>query len=108
MASKKEDCVICHKEFVDGADKVEVGKKGLATLIEFSKKRDDSDLYDYLTSIANSENCKIKVHKNCRWDYTNKRRSIDLSDKGEGKSPPKRLWSHAAQFDWKTKCFFLC
>ena len=65
MASKKEDCVIYHKEFVDGADKVEVGKKGLATLIEFNKKRNDSDLYDYLTSIANSENCKIKVHKNC-------------------------------------------
>ena len=38
MASKKEDCVICHKKFVDGADKAEVGKRGLATLIEFSKK----------------------------------------------------------------------
>ena len=106
MASKKKDCVICHKEFVDGADKVEVGKKGLSTLIEFSKKTDDSDLYDYLTSIANSENCKIKVHKNYWRDYTNKRHSIDLSDKGEDKSPPKRLQSHAAQFDRKTKCFF--
>ena len=61
MASKKEDCVICHKEFVDRADKVEVGKKGLATLIEFSQKRDDSDFYDYLTSIANSENCYTNI-----------------------------------------------
>ena len=105
MASKKEDRVICHKEFVDGADKVEVGKKGLATLIEFNKKRNDSNLYDDLTSIAKSENCKIKVHKNCRQDYANKRRSIDLSDKREEKSPPKR--SHAAKFAWKTM-FFLC
>ena len=106
MASKKEDCVICRKGFVDGTDKVEVGKKGLAFLLEFSKKKDKSDLYDYLTSIANSENCKIKLHKNCTRDYTNKRRSIDLSDKGEDKSPPKRLPSHAAHFDWKTKSFF--
>ena len=44
MASKKEDCVICHKEFVDGADEVEVGKKVLATLTVFSRKRDDSRL----------------------------------------------------------------
>ena len=64
------------------------------------------DLNDYLTAIANSENCKIKVHKNCRRDYTNKRRSIDLSDKGEDKSPSERLRSHAVQLDWKTKCFF--
>ena len=71
------------------------------------KKRDDSDLYDYLASIANSENCKIKVHKNCRQDYTNKRHSIDLSDKGEDKSPPKGYGHMLHNLIGKQNVFFV-
>ena len=102
------DCAICHQKLEDGSGSTEVGRKGLTTLIEFSKRREDTELHAHLTTVANSDNCAIKLHKNCRRDYTNKRRSIEISQKEQDDSLPKRLRSTNAQcdFNWQTKCFF--
>ena len=99
------DCAICHQKLEDGSGSTEVGRKGLTTLIEFSKRREDTELHAHLTTVANSDNCAIKLHKNCRRDYTNKRRSIEISQKEQDDSLPKRLRSTNAQcdFNWQTK-----
>ena len=45
---KKENCVICLKGFIAEIPPTKVGEKGLLTLIEFSKRRNYTQLEQYL------------------------------------------------------------
>jgi len=109
----EEHCVICHCGF-DPLDypSIEVGKKGIESLIKFSKRRNYKKLRSYLSkTIKNNEEMdiqqKIFVHKNCRRDFTDIKRSFQIS------APPKRgstkrLRSSMSPFSWKENCFLCC
>ena len=45
----EENCVICLKDFDVERPSINIGHKGLATLIQFSKRRSYKDLEHYLT-----------------------------------------------------------
>ena len=45
----EEKCVICLKDFDVERPSIMIGHKGLATLIQFSKRRSYKDLEHYLT-----------------------------------------------------------
>ena len=45
---KKENCVICLKGFIAEIPPTKVGKKELLTLTEFSKRRNNTQLEQYL------------------------------------------------------------
>jgi len=100
-------CVIC-RTLLDSADDVSTVGRGLNTLIEFSLKYSDTDLYDYLLS----KPPVVKVHNECRKNYTSKQKleqalkrgsDVDINTAVKAKS----LRSSASAFDWKSCCSFV-
>ena len=93
-------CVICKERFNDKP--TAVSDKGINTLIRFSEKRGFPELSAQLTE------CKtpVYVHKECRRDFTNPRRSSSCSNYAtESELPPaKKLRSSVSPFDWKRNC----
>ena len=99
---KKENCVICLKEFSAENPPTKVGERGLSTLIDFSERRNRTTLKQYLNKLQKEE---VLVHKNCRRDFTDIKRSLPCSEIKS--SNPKKLRSSMEPFLWKT-CCFLC
>ena len=77
---------------------VKVTAKGLKTLQNCSKKKNDQDIYDALVASAQNNNT-VFVHEYCRKSYTDKRKFSE--DKQERKSTK----SHAS-IDLKSNCIY--
>ena len=45
----EEHCVICHNQFDTECPSIEVGKKGIESMVKFSKRRNYKNLSSYLT-----------------------------------------------------------
>ena len=104
--SSLDACVICNDS---SGTLVQVTSKGLATLIHYCELRASNDLGEYLQH-QYASSAKMFVHKDCRRDFTNPRRvktSINSSASEQGLLPQNLLRSKQAQFDWKTKCWFV-
>lgn len=88
---------------------VKVTKKGLETLIEFSQKRSCIQLTDYLKRQHNIKpGGKISIHKDCRRDFTDKKRTSSINTEAPDDSPcSKRMRSNETPFNFKEDCF-LC
>ena len=78
----KNECVLCSRRGSEAL--VNVGAKGLETLVRYSKIRCEERLEKLFC-----ENVTVKVHATCIRDFTNDRRI--LSCFGSGESPLKRI-----------------
>ena len=99
-------CVICRKPFTE-QDDVNVVTRGKETLIDFSTKYGDSELLTYLQSNP----AVVKVHNNCRKNYTSSRRLEQFLKRPTSDTEPevvqiKALRSCYKSFTWKLHCFF--
>src|SRR6218665_461127 len=114
MAMSKEDtainfrtdmCVICGKISEKSTDElITVRTKGLETLIHYSLLRQNERLQKYLETRP----YVVKVHAQCRKDYTRARGLVLSSDKSTDDQPPaKKLRSQSDAFSWKRDCFFV-
>ena len=72
----QELCAICQNINEDD-QLIQMCLKGLNTLIEYCGIRKHEDLENYLKEQEASERQHVLVHKNCRRDFTNPRRSAD-------------------------------
>ena len=63
-------CIICNE---CSNPLIKVTEKGLSSLIEFSKKRNEDGIYQLLIK-AKTENSHILVHENCREQFNDKRK----------------------------------
>lgn len=90
-------CVICN-ESKDPLIKVK--EKGLSSLIDCSKKRNEDSICQSLIK-SQIENTGVFVHENCRKRFTNKRRiSIDKQERD------RNTRKSTGSFNWKQNCFF--
>ena len=90
-------CVICN-ESNDPLTKVK--EKGLSSLIDCSKKRNEDSIYHSLINLK-KENTEVFVHENCRKWFNNKRRiSTDKQERDRDTRQSTNL------FNWKQNCFF--
>ena len=101
----EEKCVICLQIFSAEFPPIQVGKKGLDTLINYSERRNFMNLKNYLIKKCSCEEVKVLVHKNCRRDFTDIKRALQITEQTPQQS--KRLRSSMEPFHWKTNCF-LC
>ena len=53
------DCAICHQDLENGSSTNVITKRGLDTLIECSLEREDYELHNQFTAVANSTNCSL-------------------------------------------------
>ena len=97
-------CVICGKISEKSTDElITVRTKGLETLIHYSLLRQNERLQKYLETRP----YVVKVHAQCRKDYTRARGLVLSSDKSTDDQPPaKKLRSQSDAFSWKRDCFF--
>ena len=88
-------CIFCK---VDNNEEVnEVKSKGLQTIVNWSLKRDRSEVYKEI--VKNKETAvTVYVHHSCRRRFTDPR---TRSTKAAEVSPAKRLRSAENNFDWK-------
>ena len=93
------------KEFIAEIPPTKIGEKGLLTLIEFSKRRNYTQLEQYLKKFGKKKFLSMKKIFNCRRDFTDIKISLQYSSVTTSK--PKKLRSSMEQFSWKT-CCFLC
>ena len=85
--------------------------KDLNTLIEYCEIRKHKDLENYIREQEASEKQHVLVHKNCRCDFTNLRRSTDTiqqqKDNQENSVDEITLRSaYKNNFNWKKNCFY--
>jgi len=101
-------CVLCGRNAESSEGVLSTVSRGLPTLLEFSRRREDVELHEYLMSKPE----KVLVHNECRRDYVDERRFAQQQkrkvevDEGECETP-KLLRSKLGTFTWKTDCF-LC
>ena len=63
-------CAICNES---NNPLIKVTEKGLPSLLEFSKKRNEDCIYESLTK-SKKENIQVFVHESCRKRFTDKRK----------------------------------
>ena len=99
-------CVICCSEDMENLSSVR--SKGLSSLIEYSGLRENDKMLDYLQSCQENQR-KVVVHKECRRNFTNARRSevpsVSTSNI-KSQSGANILRSSTAAFEWKENCVF--
>ena len=99
-------CVICRAPFAS-EDNVSIVSRHKETLTDFSCNYGDTELVNYLHS-----NPKIvRVHNECRRNYTSRHRLQQLIKRPNNDSETeavqsKSLRSSSVSFDWKLQCFF--
>jgi len=113
MAQKLHEnvCVICRSHLMSekGDDDLATVRRGIDTLIEYSVKYDDTELYEYLMS----KPAVVRVHNSCRRTYTSKRKYEQFSaqrnadDDAGNPVSCKSLRSQSSLFNWKEHCL-LC
>jgi len=101
-------CPICRVPFRESLDSdIAEVSKGFDRIFEYSEKRNDHELTQYLRLKPSV----LKVHNSCRRNYTSKRlfdqKCTKSSDVDDTVVPQKSLRSSAPTFDWKINCF-LC
>ncbi|KAG1650221.1 hypothetical protein GQR58_028237 [Nymphon striatum] len=96
-------CIICLKDFITDKIKVQVGEKGIQSLIKFSRIRKHVNLKHQLKACTEN-NTIVSVHKNCHRDFTDIKRTFTFSP-NESPGPNKRLRSSIELFNWKGNCF---
>ena len=96
-------CVICELGF-ESEESVTVSKKGVLTLIDYSKRRERLELKAYLTQcISKTPIVRVLVHKSCRRNFTDQKwRSV----KYIAVPCARRLRSSSLSFNWKEDCMF--
>ena len=83
-----------------------VRSKGLASLIEYSGQRKNDKLLDYLKSCQQNQ-INMVVHKECRRNFTNARRSeVPSVSTFVSECEANVLRSSTATFQWKENCVF--
>ena len=93
-----EVCLICSA----GSSQLSVvTPRGLKTILECAKLRDDADVI-----LKIKENKNFYVHKDCRKDFTNKRRIGQQSEKSKSEKCTETR-SKTNAFCWKSQCFFV-
>ena len=92
----EEKCVICLQIFSAEFPPIQVGKKGLDTLINYSERRNFMNLKNYLIKKCSCEEVKVLVHKNCRRDFTDIKRALQITEQTPQQS--KRLRSSMEPF----------
>ena len=105
-------CVICKDS--SSSDELSEVTRGLQTLIDFSIARGNLLLHNHLVKqqqLRNSgNNVKLLVHKSCRRDFSNKRRStLPEKETEDSLAKKKRLTSLRSKtdaFHWKEHCLF--
>ena len=90
-------CIICN-ECSDPL--IKVTEKGLSSLTEFSKKRNEDGIYQLLIK-SKTENTHVLVHENCRKRFNDKRKLTAINTKDTRDSRKS-----ASLFNWKQKFFF--
>ena len=104
-----EKCIICLEGFTEENPKIKVEEKGIQTLLNFSKIRKIETVEQSLK--ANIEKiAAVLVHKNCRRDFTDIKRSLRITETTQDDRTPtstKWLRSSIEPFNWKGHCF-LC
>ena len=102
-----EKCIICSRQFTTEKPKIQVGEKGIQSLLRFSKLRKNETIEKLL--MTKSDASPILIHKDCRRDFTDIKRSLKTNAPVavEEDTPTKRLRSSIEPCNWKTQCF-LC
>ena len=104
----KDCCVICWQEFEGNF--VKVKEKGILTLLNYSEKRGDDELYSYLKECINTvAKTDVLVHAKCRRNFTDAKRTFSHCASNNTTSEPvsKKLRSDSLPFNWKKDCL-LC
>ena len=105
--SKSEKCIICLEGFTVQNPKICVGEKGIQSLLNFCKLRQNESIEERLERDVEAA-AQILVHKSCRRDFTDKKRSFTTNEVTASDEPrPKLLRSSIGSYDFKSQCF-LC
>ena len=105
--SKSEKCIICLEGFTVQNPKICVGEKGIQSLLNFCKLRQNESIEERLGRDVEAA-AQILVHKSCRRDFTDKKRSFTTNEVTASDEPrPKLLRSSIGSYDFKSQCF-LC
>ena len=89
-------CVICKN--TEGLLQ-NVKAKGFSSLLKYAKLRKDETILNHLRKkVKSDQKLTIQIHSECRKDYTNNRRLIQLTS---GSRSSRR----GIEFDWKKDCF---
>ena len=59
-------CKICQNNFDKGNSKVDVGKKGISSLLNASVTRQNQDLENYFKEKLNGDCPLVCIHRECR------------------------------------------
>ena len=74
-------CTICCQGFSSDEPSVRVSNKGLNTLVQFAELHSNFALKDHFTRKL-EQSIPVLVHKNCRRDFTDKKRLVQMEDPG--------------------------
>ena len=95
-------CAICNDHIAATDEFVNVGAKGIRTLVNACEVKKNEKLVSFFKSHRDSS-CKIPLHVGCR------KRLVDLRniqhDEKEWSPPSKKTRSSTDTFDWKSHCF---
>ena len=92
----EDKCIICNEGLADDGQKMY--QKGLETLIRVSRLRQDRELCDYLVEKSKTLSVtNVYVHKRCRIEYCDMRRSDRRNDQAYPQA--KRLRSNTEPFN---------
>ena len=102
------ECIICEDGFTNKNLKICVGLKGIHSLLHSCEIRKDKIIKERL-KIVIQNNTPTLVHKICRRDFTDKKRSLKASETNSHPSHEpqlKRLRSSIEACDLKSQRFF--
>ena len=68
-------CIICFEDFTEVKPKIQVGEKGIRSLLNFSKIR-KNELLEQLLKTQIEKKVPVLAHKNCHRDFTDIKRSL--------------------------------
>ena len=101
---------ITYQQDEDRESVAKVKSKGLNSLIKYNETRTCDKLKEYLVKQVDQEFPCVKVHKNCRRNFTNSLRksptSIQTNETNESFNLSLRS-EDSNKFKWKAYCFFV-
>ena len=98
------ECIICDDGFTNKNPKICVGEKGMHSLLHSCEIRKDKIIEERL-KFAIQNNTPILVHKMCRRNFTDEKRSLKASETSH-EPQRKRLRSSIKVCDLKSQCLF--
>lgn len=98
-------CIICNVATAPHRGPlIKIQEKGLSTLREASLQRGDNELITVLDVTST-----VLIHRDCRRDYTDKRRikrHLDIQEKESTQRCSSKCLRSSSTFEWKDDCFF--